>query len=239
MKWAMVDGRRSLATPGLVGACPGCGGEVVAKCGEVLQWHWAHRASECDPWSEPESEWHINWKNQFPAEWQERVIGDHRADVLTPRGVIEFQKSSISTREISEREQFYGKMLWVIDASDFSLEKTAGLYWKKLRQTNPFVYEEWDDSLGYFSANREYMEFHMPSIDAAWEAEPHYRWLWPRKSWLAAKKVLFLDRGYDYLLQVKWISRTGGLLICKRIQKKQFLELALTTPRSSAPQPQT
>lgn len=222
MKWALVDGRRSLAAPELAGLCPGCGGEVIAKCGEVLQWHWSHRAAECDPWSEPESGWHIAWKNQFPADWQERVIGDHRADVLTPRGVIEFQKSAISTKQIREREHFYGRMVWVIDASDFNLEKAWHLHYRQYDRSNdkpPFLTPEW----------QEYVDKRSAYCDKSWEAEPHYRWLWPRKSWLVAKKTVLLDRGFDYLLQVKWISRTGGLLICKRILKQQFVA-SVSTP---------
>lgn len=218
MKWALVDGLRSLATPGLVGRCPGCGGEVVAKCGEVLQWHWSHRAAECDPWSEPESGWHIAWKNQFPSEWQERVIGPHRADVATPKGVIEFQKSSISTKEIREREAFYGRMLWVIDALDFNLEKAWHLHYRHYDRSNtqpPYFTPEW----------QEYANERFSYCEKSWEKEPHYRWLWPRKSWLAAKKTILLDRGFDYLLRIKWKSSTGGLLICNKITKEQFIKL--------------
>jgi len=224
MKWALVDGRRSQAQPGLTATCPGCGGEVLAKCGELVQWHWAHRNSECDPWSEPESAWHLNWKNRFPAEWQERVIGDHRADVLTPKGVIEFQKSTISTKTICEREQFYGRMVWVVDASGFNLERSSRLHWKNFMRDDPFYRKE--HSLSFLDAiceHRRYMELHQAAVDEAWNAEPHFRWLWPRKSWLAAKKTVFLDRGYDDLLQVKWTGRAGGYLICKRIMKDQFV----------------
>lgn len=224
MKWALVDGRRSLASPGLVGTCPGCGGEVLAKCGEVVEWHWAHRASECDPWSEPESAWHIGWKDRFPGEWQERVMGNHRADVLTPRGVIEFQKSSISTCEIREREQFYGRMVWVIDAAEFSFERHTGLHRKAYERIEPRPRGDLFALLD--GLNGGFFERLQAHIDKAWEAEPHYRWLWPRKSWLAAKKTLFLDRGDNDLLQIKWMSSTGGLLICKRLGKDRFVELA-------------
>jgi len=47
---------------------------MVAKCGEVRIWHWApHRSRLCDPWWENETEWHRNWKEQFPVNWQEVV----------------------------------------------------------------------------------------------------------------------------------------------------------------------
>jgi competence protein CoiA len=100
--------------------CPHCGAPMLAKCGELVSWHWAHRARlDCDPWAEEETEWHRAWKALFPPERVEVTIGSHRADVVTPGGVIEFQHSPISPREIREREQHYGRMVWVFDASEF------------------------------------------------------------------------------------------------------------------------
>ena len=231
MKWALVDGQRSLATPGLTGACPGCGGEVVAKCGEVLQWHWAHRASECDPWSEPESEWHIGWKNRFPAEWQERVMGNHRADVLTPRGVIEFQKSSISTKEIREREQFYRRMIWVVDASEFNVYVSTSVYRKRYMKASP--------PPDLFSPERNAYQRKMSEYTRRMtEFETYLGWSWPRKSWLEARKAIFLDLGDDDIFQIKWIGRDAGMLRCKKISKVRFIELA-SRPESSAPPPLT
>jgi competence protein CoiA len=121
MRWAQLGDTRIEAAPKCVARCPACGGEVVAKCGELVAWHWAHKAKDCDPWSEPESEWHLGWKQRFPANWQEVVIGPHRADVKTPFGVLEFQRSSISIAKIKEREHFYGAMAWVVDSSEWWL----------------------------------------------------------------------------------------------------------------------
>ena len=115
------SGERILATPGMSALCPICDAEVIAKCGEINIWHWAHRGGhDCDPWSEHESEWHIGWKSIFPKEQTEVVIGPHRADIVTEsKTVVELQHSSISTVEIREREQFYGNMVWIFDASLF------------------------------------------------------------------------------------------------------------------------
>lgn len=121
MRWAQSHEGRALATPGSQGSCPTCGARVRAKCGEIISWHWAHLSRDCDKWSEPESDWHLGWKQRFPSDWQEVVIGSHRADVRTPFGILEFQKSSISLTEIKEREQFYGAMAWVIDAAEWWL----------------------------------------------------------------------------------------------------------------------
>lgn len=127
MRFAIYDGRRITAAPHLEAVCPQCHKAVKPKCGAIVSWHWAHLANDCDPWAEPESEWHINWKNVFPSDWQEVVIGAHRADVKTPRIVVEFQSSSISQGTIIERESHYGDMVWVVNASKF---------WDNLRMRN-------------------------------------------------------------------------------------------------------
>ena len=116
------DGEPCQAAPGESAFCPGCGEEVVAKCGEVNVWHWAHKSrDDCDPWSEPESEWHIGWKNLFPRINQEVVLPPHRADIRTDSGlVIELQHSAISPEVIREREQFYGNMVWIVDGEEFA-----------------------------------------------------------------------------------------------------------------------
>ena len=121
MMWAQAGSDRIEPAPKAVAKCPSCGGEVFAKCGEIVSWHWAHKVKDCDPWSEPESEWHLGWKRKFPFDWQEVVMRPHRADVMTPFGVLEFQKSSISIATIREREQFYGAMAWVVDSSEWWL----------------------------------------------------------------------------------------------------------------------
>lgn len=122
MKFANIDGQRCEAQPGLSGTCPSCSGAVIAKCGDHRVWHWAHKGVRvCDPWWESETEWHRNWKNEFPADWQEFVHiaqdGEkHVADVKTTSDmVIEFQHSFLKADERRAREAFYRKMVWVVD----------------------------------------------------------------------------------------------------------------------------
>jgi len=122
MKFALVNQQRQEAQPELLGQCPSCGHPMVAKCGEVKIWHWAHQGKRsCDPWWENETEWHRKWKAQFPDAWQEVVhrANDgtkHIADVKTDRGwVIEFQHSYLKPEERRSREDFYPKLIWVVD----------------------------------------------------------------------------------------------------------------------------
>lgn len=116
----ICNGARVSAVPGANAACPSCGGDLVPKCGRIVAWHWAHKAKDCDAWSEGESAWHLGWKMLAPHERCEVVRGPHRADIVgLGGGVVELQHSAISVDEILERERFYGKMVWLFDASEF------------------------------------------------------------------------------------------------------------------------
>jgi competence protein CoiA len=143
MKFALLNGQRQEAQPNLSGECPICGHPMVAKCGEVRIWHWAHRgALHCDPWWENETEWHRNWKAQFPVDWQEFVYraenGEkHVADVRTDQGwVIEFQHSYIRPEERRSRDVFYRKLVWVVDATR---RKTDGAQFRRALEASASV----------------------------------------------------------------------------------------------------
>ena len=130
MKFALVDGNKTEATRGIKGICPSCGSEVIAKCGEVKINHWAHKGTRiCDIWWENETEWHRQWKNNFPNDWQEVVNFDvkgekHIADVKTDEGwVLEFQHSYLKPEERNSRNEFYSKLVWVIDGLEEKLIK--------------------------------------------------------------------------------------------------------------------
>ena len=103
MQYALdASGNRITATPNAKGICICCEAEMIAKCGSIKVHHWSHKSRKhCDPWWENETQWHRDWKNQFPKEWQEVVhIADdgekHIADIKTPEGlVIEFQHTQV------------------------------------------------------------------------------------------------------------------------------------------------
>jgi hypothetical protein len=125
MKFALVNNIRTEATKGAKGICPGCGSELIARCGEHKINHWAHKGHRtCDPWWEPETEWHRSWKNNYPDDWQEIPLPDektgekHISDVCTSHNlVIEFQHSHIDPHERTAREKFYKNMVWVVDGT--------------------------------------------------------------------------------------------------------------------------
>lgn len=117
MIFALKNGERIEPTPKDKALCPICNEEVIAKCGSIKVWHWSHRSlNDCDTWSEGETEWHKSWKDNFPKEQQEVVIGKHRADVKLHSGmVVELQNSPISAEEIKEREKYYAEMIWLLN----------------------------------------------------------------------------------------------------------------------------
>lgn len=150
MKYAIVDGAKAEAQPKLRGTCSYCGSEMIARCGRHKIWHWAHKSrADCDPWWESEGEWHRQWKNHFPEEWQEVIQVDeltgekHIADVKNPFGlVIEFQSSNIKPEEKKSREDFYKDMIWVVNGNRNDLtEAYFNMGLSGPIQRNPLVYQ--------------------------------------------------------------------------------------------------
>ncbi len=126
------------AQSGLKGICPGCSQPVIAKCGEKKIHHWAHkRSASCDSWWENETQWHRDWKDNFPKEYQEVFLPDkrsgenHIADVKTEHGVVlEFQHSAIKPQEQRSRESFYKNMVWIVDGTRLKLDYRRFCKWR-------------------------------------------------------------------------------------------------------------
>ena len=127
---------------------------MVPKCGQHVLWHWAHKSRKhCDKWWESETEWHRSWKNNFPIEWQEIIHSNpatdekHIADVKTPKGlVLEFQHSPIAPDELKSREDFYARMVWVVDGCRNEIDKNCfslSLNKPSLEQPNEFPLRWW------------------------------------------------------------------------------------------------
>ena len=141
MIYATLNNELVTPAPGLHATCPCCKGDVIAKCGQINVWHWAHKIKDCDLWSEPETPWHLGWKSLFPRNQTEVVMSNHRADAVNQNGVVfEFQHSPMDVETMQEREAFYGeKMIWVLDGSlfrlNFKLWDDKVFEWKRLRKT--------------------------------------------------------------------------------------------------------
>ena len=136
MRYALENGIKKEATKGAKGTCLCCGAEVIAKYGKIRIAHWAHKNNEECPYSkkEPKTQWHLDWQNYFPKEWQEVRCTDeqtgeiHIADIKTTNGlVVEFQHSAINPEERSSREQFHKNMTWVVDGTRIKKTQKLGL----------------------------------------------------------------------------------------------------------------
>jgi hypothetical protein len=144
MKYSLVNGERSEAQPGLSGQCPACENAAISKCGKLKIWHWAHKGQrKCDPWWENETEWHRAWKGQFPKECQEVIKyaknGEkHIADVKTAQGwVLEFQHSFLKEEERKARNEFYKKLVWVVDGLRCKRHKPQ--FFRLLNESRPMT----------------------------------------------------------------------------------------------------
>ncbi len=142
MRYAISNNERIEAQKGLSAVCPICGQPVIARCGKIKVWHWAHvSGSDCDSWQSPMSEWHQAWQDNFPEACREYPLRNkqtnecHRADVLAPDlkspwMVLEFQHSSIKSEEREARERFYKHLVWVVDGkrSKVSFNHITSIY---------------------------------------------------------------------------------------------------------------
>ena len=142
MKYALLNDEKIEATKDAKGVCPSCGAELIAKCGELKVNHWSHKGNRnCDKWWENETEWHRSWKANFPIEWQEVVHFDqsgekHIADVKTQSGwILEFQHSLLNPEERLSRNNFYQKLVWVVDGTRRKIDKKQ--FEKMLEESKP------------------------------------------------------------------------------------------------------
>lgn len=114
-----------LPEPGGQGRCPECARPVLAKCGPIICWHWAHlpgEGHECS--THGESEWHRRWKwwalnngcqVEVPFHRSDGSGARFRADILTTDGhVVELQSKPPAFDTILRREQAYGwRLRWL------------------------------------------------------------------------------------------------------------------------------
>lgn len=118
---AIAEGARVLATPDgpRRGSCVDCAAEMIAKTGEIVTHHWAHRHTADVGCGAGETDWHLTWKSRCTdLDRIEVSRGQRRADLLTPYGwAVEFQHSPLSVAEVGSRERDWGRrMVWVFDA---------------------------------------------------------------------------------------------------------------------------
>ncbi len=201
-----TSGDRIVATKDKEGFCPGCSSKLQPKAliSKHVVPHWAHKAGDCDPWYEPESEWHRTWKERWPVECREVVMGPHRADVRMRDGtVLELQKSPISSEEIAEREQFYGNMLWLLDARAWDIGRRDVSY-AGSDSYGDESYDRWNISM--YPLRRMALE-NEQRVTATWRR--------PKRTWSISTKPLLLDVAPGCVVRVDhidWAARVGAFI---------------------------
>jgi len=210
MHFAYVNGARVPPAPGLKGVCGVCGTTLIAHCGDYKIWHWHHKSRRgCDPWWEPETQWHRDWKNIFPADQQEVIhhaeSGEkHIADVRTSAGkVFEFQHSILKKEELESRESYYGDaLIWIVDGlrSDFDAVRF---------------------SLGLGGL--------WPDFSVRWHSTSK---LWHR--WAAAKRPVFFDFGSSMLWRLDSFDSSQKIARLKAFEKRGFIQHAGASPTEEA-----
>ncbi len=220
MKFALVNGEKLEATPGSKGVCPCCSADVRAYCGLVKVYHWKHIShQECDPWYEGETEWHRNWKNKFDPKCQEVIRIDHVsgerhiADVyLDQRDVVlEFQNSPIQIGEIKDREEFYKRMIWIVNVFDVKMNIllfsiTSDEFWEKVNK--PWVHE---------ISFRHYPFANNPDIMIM-------KWKFRHRRWLETSAPLFFDIGDEYIYRKLHTVHIANVFVVKRVPKIKFID---------------
>lgn len=103
MKYALVNGKKTHIRDverGAIGYdCWHTGNEVKACKGSYYQyWRYTSPAPTLPKGYENETEWHVAWKQSIMDNYCEVVVGDnreHRADIMTPKHVIELNHVQI------------------------------------------------------------------------------------------------------------------------------------------------
>ncbi|WP_020401899.1 competence protein CoiA [Gracilimonas tropica] len=212
MRFALVNGEKREAKPELKGICPNCESEMIPKCGKIKIWHWAHKGQPpCDPWWESETDWHRNWKNNFPKEWQEVTHIDeqsgekHIADVKNPFGLIlEFQHSPLKFEERIAREKFYDNLIWIVDGIDNKPYFNISISSKPI-QDKPLVYK-----INWYGRSKI---FH---------------------NWIDSNARVYIDFGEDVLWRLLLFDKRKKVGALGPIHKYMFIEDCLTGTEISA-----
>jgi len=130
--------------------CRHCDSPVIGKKGQINAHHFAHVQRLCDPWKTgPMTEWHKCWQDLVRPDFTEVRIEYskewHIADIrLTDTTFVEVQHSSLSVKDVLEREQFYGrKMYWILHGKreDVLINTSSGAllrgpkWWNHIKRT--------------------------------------------------------------------------------------------------------
>lgn len=210
MLFANINGIKSQASPKAKAVCIFCNESMIAKCGKVKTWHWAHKSIDaCDSWYEPETEWHRNWKLVFGKEHCEIILikdgKKHIADIKTVNGwVIELQNSKLSIDTMEARESFYGdEMIWIINGIKFKdnfKTFTPGTL-------NDNLYDDYSPEFEYYAKIHGFTPRYRPAGEA--NTDLHFEWKYSHSVWREANRKIYIDFGKDNLFCITSRTENG------------------------------
>lgn len=209
MKWAIKNNKKIHASPKSIAKCPICKEPVIAKCGDINIWHWAHKSKkDCDPWAEPESLWHINWKNEFPKEQQEVTIKQ-----IGQFGIInqyDIHGNVISKSNVwFEAPENYVKFLknYKINTHRADILTKENLIIEL--QNSPLSSEEINERENFYK-NMIWLLNGKTLCRGIKTRNKNgiitFRWKHPPKSWWEAKKPIYIDFSDTQQEEGKWIG---------------------------------
>ena len=252
MKFAQVNGKRVEANKsGELGHCPFCNNQMRAYCGPLKVHHWKHISLElCDTWHEPETDWHREWKNYFDHESQEVIKKDpltgekHIADVYLHRIdlVIEFQHSPITLSKLAAREDFYKKMIWVVDAephldkiklreNDYSnfynhviqpLIRMNNAEARRLKKEKGYSEEQIEI---FHKEKWDYITSFEEKLEEDYTDKNYFllEWKYLPERWKVSSCHLFFDLRDLYIYHIIEIIENANVFLVKRYSKQDFL----------------
>jgi competence protein CoiA len=246
MQYSIVNGQRTEAKPNLLGLCICCNKPTYSACGKFISWHWRHKnLKDCDNWWEAETEWHREWKLKFPEHWREVIQYDnfhqekHIADVKTDKGVVlEFQNSPITIDELKSRENFYDKMIWIVNGLGFKDNFEFGY---KLPNFNSEFPKNYKFTNSKFMSVYEYLENSNPNdfveilntinniplkefVEKYHTKHYTFNWKQARQVWFQTQKPVFIDFNDGLLWRILFKTNISDSPICCYYSKDEFVK---------------
>lgn len=202
-------GRKIPPTKNAKATCPGCGFKVIAKCGYINAWHWAHAQNLSCSFNKQETDWHLFWKSLFNSDFVEVKKGNHVYDVLLPNmDAFEFQNSSIKPEEIISRQNNGVTVNWIVNGMSFS------------------------DNFKIRKRGKVFDFYKRKYINTNYET---FRWKWPRKTYKYMNMPILFDFGYNaFLLKRNYNEMRSGwgyecnwdqcLVKCRKYMNQRLVE---------------
>ena len=130
-------GDKVYPSSGVKAKCFICGGELISACGDVYVHHFRHINGDENCASRHMTRWHLHWQEVVDKKYIELSIDNHRADIVHPKGyVIEIQHSPISNEDVVSRKQTYKKIVWILDYTETTPNKSRVKILSKFSMTN-------------------------------------------------------------------------------------------------------